>query len=212
MAFQFTGFHHSGSGPWNKSLPFIIQCLFSHISNLDSVWFISVFASFLLSWFLCGCLEPKLRNTRSSGSWRFFLFFFLSLSLSLFTSLCLSASLYSAVKTPQPPSHGCHSNHLPALTSYVSVRSCMWARVRVRARWGTWHIGKVSAGCLSYHLEAFPLSEAVCVTQNYTHTHTQPHTYAHTRAHTLTLERLPVYLNLMCCNCGSWVWLWIFQF
>lgn len=137
-----------------------------------------------------------------------FFFFFHSLSHSL--PLCVSASLYSAVKTPQPPSHGCHSNHLPALTSYVSVRSCMWARVRVRARWGTWHIGKVSAGCLSYHLEAFPLSEAVCVTQNYTHTHTQPHTYAHTQAHTLTLERLPVYL--MCCNCGSWVWLWFFQF
>lgn len=120
------------------------------------------------------------------GAGDFFFFFFLSLSLSLFTSLCLSASLYSAVKTPQPPSHGCHSNHLPALTSYVSVRSCMWARVRVRARWGTWHIGKVSAGCLSYHLEAFPLSEAVCVTQNYTHTTT--HLCTRTSTHTHTRE------------------------
>lgn len=216
MAFQFTGFHHSGSGPWNKSLPFIIQCLFSHISNLDSVWFISVFASFLLSWFLCGCLEPKLRNTRSSGSWRFFLFFFFFHTLSHSLPLCVSASLYSAVKTPQPPSHGCHSNHLPALTSYVSVRAFVyvsagksacalrdvtyWKSVRwllVLPPWGF----SLIRGCL-------------CFTK--LHTHTQPHTYAHTqahvRAHTLTLERLPVYLNLMCCNCGSWVWLWIFQF
>lgn len=141
-----------------------------------------------------------------------FFFFFHTLSHSL--PLCVSLPL-STVQW-KLPSHlhtvAIVTTYPPSLRTWACVRSCMWARVRVRARWGTWHIGKVSAGCLSYHLEAFPLSEAVCVTQNYTHTHTQPHTYAHTQAHTLTLERLPVYLNLMCCNCGSWVWLWIFQF
>lgn len=126
------------------------------------------------------------------GAGDFFFFFFLSLSLSLFTSLCLSASLYSAVKTPQPPSHGCHSNHLPALTSYVSVRAFVyvsagksacalrdvtyWKSVRwllVLPPWGF----SLIRGCLCY-----------TKLHTHNHTHTTTHLCTRTSTHTHTRE------------------------
>ena len=175
MAFQFTGFHHSGSGPWNKSLPFIIQCLFSHISNLDLVWFISVFASFLL--LLLAFSVSTLRNTRSSGSWIFF--------FSSTLSHTVSASLYSAVKLPShlhavaivttyPPSLRTWAcDRVCTLGMCVSKSACAlrdvtyWKSVRwllVSPPWGF----SLIRGCLRY---------------TKLHTHTQPHTSSHTSTH-----------------------------
>lgn len=130
----------------------------------------------LLSLFLYGFLENMLRNTRSLGNC-----IFSSFTFSHILSLCLHLSLQCS-KTPQPPLNGYHSNRLPTLTLYVDVCSCMYVLgvclcVNVSKSlyslrdviW--WWCIKVSTARLPHHLEAFfPLSGAVCVTHNYTHT------------------------------------------
>lgn len=138
----------------------------------------------------------------------FSFFFFLSHSLTLFTSLCLSASLYSAVKTPQPPSHGCHSNHLPALTSYVSVRFRVCERepecVCVERRDILEKCPPVA--CLTT-LRLFPyqrLSALHKTTHTHIHNHTLMHTHKHMYEHTHSHSRgFPCTMYLMRCNCGS---------
>lgn len=103
----------------------IILFLPSHISPVDWIYLLLPLSLsvVLLSQFLCGCLEPKSRNTRSRGNCIFFPSILFHIS-----SFSVSACLYSAVKLPS-------NLHMVAIVTTYPPSLCAWMCVCVRKFW-----------------------------------------------------------------------------